>query len=91
MDFQFQCSVQSTVSKTELWGTPLVTGHEPDVIPFTLILWAQPNSQLLTEHTVTNLSCSVNSSYRIVHLSVRDSIKSFAEIKSHTHWLPLVI
>ncbi|KAK4827472.1 hypothetical protein QYF61_018708 [Mycteria americana] len=34
--------------KTEPWGTPLVTGCQLDLTPFTTTLWVQPSSQFFT-------------------------------------------
>ncbi|KAK4821248.1 hypothetical protein QYF61_016547 [Mycteria americana] len=40
-----------TGPKTEPWGTPLVTGCQLDLTPFTTTLWAQPSSQFFTHCT----------------------------------------
>ena len=45
----FMKTLKSTGPKTDPWGIPLVTGCKPDITPFTIILWAQPISKLLTE------------------------------------------
>ncbi|KAK4825193.1 hypothetical protein QYF61_025121 [Mycteria americana] len=41
-----------TGPKTEPCGTPLVTGRQLDLIPFTTTLWAQPSSQFFTQRRV---------------------------------------
>ncbi|KAK4831485.1 hypothetical protein QYF61_017986 [Mycteria americana] len=41
-----------TGSNTEPWGTPLVTGHQLDLAPFTTTLWAWPSSQFFTQQRV---------------------------------------
>lgn len=46
-------SSKRTGPKMEPFRTPLLTGHQPDVAPFTL--WAQPASQLIT-HCIMYLS-----------------------------------
>jgi len=46
-------SLKRTGPKTEPFGTPLMTGHQLDVAPFTL--WAKPASQLFT-HCIMYLS-----------------------------------
>ena len=38
--------------ETHPWGTPLVTGHQLDVTPFTTALWARPSSQFFTQQRV---------------------------------------
>ncbi|KAK4818658.1 hypothetical protein QYF61_017266 [Mycteria americana] len=41
-----------TGPSTEPWGTPLVTGRQVDLTPFTTTLWAQPCSQFFTQQRV---------------------------------------
>ncbi|KAK4826066.1 hypothetical protein QYF61_005025 [Mycteria americana] len=41
-----------TGTSTEPWGTPLVTGHQLDLTPFSTTLWAQPSSQFFTQQSV---------------------------------------
>lgn len=43
----------------EPWGTPLVTGYQPDVTPFTTALWAWPNSWLFTDCIMFLFSCTL--------------------------------
>ncbi|KAK4817624.1 LOW QUALITY PROTEIN: hypothetical protein QYF61_021527, partial [Mycteria americana] len=38
-----------TGPSTEPWGTPLVTGRQLDLTPFTTTLWARPSSQFFTQ------------------------------------------
>ncbi|KAK4828429.1 LOW QUALITY PROTEIN: hypothetical protein QYF61_026525 [Mycteria americana] len=44
--------LNKTGPKTEPWGTPLVTGRQLDLVPFTTTLWAQPSSQFFTQQIV---------------------------------------
>jgi len=41
-----------TGPSTNPWGTPLVTGRQLDLTPFTTTLWARPSSQFLTQSRV---------------------------------------
>ncbi|KAK4816395.1 hypothetical protein QYF61_016712 [Mycteria americana] len=43
---------QFGIFSTEPWGTPLVTGCQLDLTPFTTTLWAQPSSQHFTQQRV---------------------------------------
>ncbi|KAK4832409.1 hypothetical protein QYF61_022544, partial [Mycteria americana] len=38
-----------TGPNTEPWGTPIVTGRQLDLNPFTITLWARPSSQFFTQ------------------------------------------
>ncbi|XP_074679880.1 sodium/bile acid cotransporter 7 isoform X13 [Strix aluco] len=38
--------------QTEPWGTPLVTGRQLDLTPFTTALWARPSSQFFTQQSM---------------------------------------
>uniref|UniRef100_A0A8C8AAR1 Retinoic acid receptor responder 1 n=1 Tax=Otus sunia TaxID=257818 RepID=A0A8C8AAR1_9STRI len=38
--------------KTQPWGTPLLTGHQSDLTPFTTTLWAQPSNHFFTQRSV---------------------------------------
>ncbi|KAK4828634.1 hypothetical protein QYF61_000282 [Mycteria americana] len=44
--------VNRTSPNTEPWGTPLVTGRQLDLNPFTTTLWARPSRQFFTQRRV---------------------------------------
>ena len=55
--WSFMKTLKRTVLKMEFWRTPLLTGHQLDVTPFTTTLWVQPVSQLfLFAHFITYFS-----------------------------------
>ncbi|XP_075032352.1 ribose-phosphate pyrophosphokinase 2 isoform X3 [Calonectris borealis] len=45
-------AADKTGSSTEPWGTPLVTGRQLDLTPFSTTLWARPSSQSFTQQSV---------------------------------------
>ena len=48
-------TLKKTAPRTEPWGTPLVTGCQPEVATFTRTLWTLPFSQIFTQHTMKPL------------------------------------
>ena len=61
---------------TELWGTPLLTGHQLDLTLITNFLWAEPSGQFLAKSVpVQAMGCQIPREN-----TVGDSIKGFAEV-----------
>lgn len=56
----FMKTLKITGPIMEPWGTPLVTGHQPDVTPFAVTLWAWPTIQLFTHLIVYLSSCMLD-------------------------------
>ena len=64
-------------SSTNPWGTPLVTGHQLGLTPFTTSLWAQPSNQFLTckDVPVQATGCQLPQEN-----TMGNSVKGFAEV-----------
>ncbi|CAM9921516.1 unnamed protein product [Bubo scandiacus] len=82
--------------KTEPWGTPLVTGRQLDLTPFTTTLWARPSSQFFTQqspvlHPVHCEPVHPTVGQFVQKDAVRDSIKSLTKTqKNYIHYFPFI-